>query len=254
MIYTNNQLTSKTNYVWDVNAKQFNVASRTDYTYYVKDKIETTTNLIWDGVNAWHNSTKDSLVYDQNNVVIEQFGFNFDDVNSKTWNKAYRYINTINANGQTSLTTQTVWNSKNNAFNIDVDARQITFNYNINNQIETIFDKRYDTLTKQFVDYNETYFYYAKDTINLAKIEVNELNEISVFPNPFNDKVQIQANFDLNQDAKINLINNLGETLNIEIEHTNNQINIYTNSLAKGVYFLHLENKEISYLKKIIKI
>ncbi len=254
MTYSKNKCVSKTYYTWDTNSKQFNQSSNYFYTYNSAGNLETNINQIWDGVNAWHNSTKDSIVYDNNNVKLEEFGFNFDDVKTKKWFLTFKYSNTINVNNQINQTLLTFWNSKINSFPIDENARQITFNYNKNNNVKTIFDKRYDTIAKQFVDYNEDYFYYEIDTINLAIIKVKEPNEIKAYPNPFIDKLQIKTNFILNDNAKINLINNIGETINVEMEQKNNEITIYTNTLAKGIYILHLENKESSYLTKIIKL
>ncbi len=254
MTYTNNKLTSKTNYVWDFNNNQHKIASRTDYTYGSNGLLETLTNLVWDGVNSFHNSIKDSIIYDKNNSIIEQYGFYFDEIKSKTWNKTYKFINSINANNEITLSLHYAWNSKNKTYEFDSDSRQITYNYNQNSQLTTIFEKQYDTLSKQFVNYYETYFYYSSDTITLAKLTTLDNKSIIVYPNPFIDKVQIKSNFNLALDSKITLTNSLGELIQVEMEYKNDEISIYLNTLVKGVYFLHLENKESSYLTKIIKI
>lgn len=254
MTYANNKLTSKTNYVWDFNKNQHKIASRTDYTYGSNGLLETLTNLVWDGVNSFHNSLKDSIIYDKNNQIIEEYGFYFDELTSKTWNKTYKHIHTYNPKNLKNQTIQLGWNSKTKNYTTDSDSREITFNYSTNDQLITLFDKRYDTIIKQFVDYNETYFYYEKDSIKVANVTILNTYPITVYPNPFIDKVQIKSTYNLTQDSKITLVNSIGESIHVELEHINDEITIYTNTLAKGVYYLHLENKEDSYLTKIIKI
>lgn len=166
MTYVNNRLTSKTNYVWDYNNNQQKMVSRTNYTYTSNGLLETSSNLVWDGVNTWHNSMKDSLVYDMNNLKITEYGFSFDDVKTKGWNKVYKNEYTLNVNNQISSILQTYWNSKINMFSIDVNTKKSTYNYNKDQQVTSVYDKMYDTISKQFTDYSELYFYYEKTLVN----------------------------------------------------------------------------------------
>lgn len=249
--YQNTQRTSKTSFTWDVN--QFKASSKWDYSYNSNGKLEIVINQIWDGVNSWHNSAKDSLLYNNNGQITEQYGFNFDEIKAKNWVLTYKYLHTFNLTNLINQTILTFWDTKSKSFPIDVNSREITYNYNKYNDLSTIFDKRFDSITKQFVDYNETYFYYNPDTINSASIHSTEINEFTIYPNPFNDKIILKSTNGINQ-SNLFLTNNIGEIIKIEMEKHENEITIFTGNLSKGIYYLHLETNDDSHLKKIVKM
>ena len=118
----------------------------------------------------------------------------------------------------------------NKSFSVNSDARQITYNYNNNQQVVSVFDKMYDTITKQFKDYSELFFYYTTDSVKVATLQSINKSSITVYPNPFFDKVQIKSSFNLTKDSKIILMNSLGETMHVELENKNDEISIYTNN------------------------
>jgi hypothetical protein len=254
MTYNANKCSSKMYYIWNTNSKQFDQTTNFIYTYNTKGKLETTINQVWDGVNAWHNSTKDSVVYDKNNIKTEEYGFNFDDGKTKSWLLAFKYTNSINSNNQIDQTLLTTWNTKTNSFPIDENARQITFNYNKYNNLKTIFDKRFDTISKQFVDYNEDYFYYTSDTMTMVSVTSLDVNTYIVYPNPFINQVTIKTPVELALNTKISLTNSIGEQMHFDLEKHTNELKLFTNNLAKGIYYLHIENSESIYLTKIVKI
>jgi hypothetical protein len=250
--YQNNQRISKTSFTWNVNL--FKATSKWDYTYGSNGKLETVINQIWDGVNSWHNSAKDSLLYNNNGQITEQYGFNFDEIKAKNWVLTYKYLHTFNLTNLINQTNLTFWDTKSKNFLIDVNSREITYNYNKNNDLNTIFDKRYDTISKKFVDYNETYFYYQPDTTNSLSIYSNEINDFTIYPNPFNDKIILKSTNGIQNQSNLFLTNNIGEIIKIEMEKQENEITIFTSNLSKGIYYLHLETNDASHLTKIVKM
>jgi poly(3-hydroxybutyrate) depolymerase len=89
---------------------------------------------------------------------------------------------------------------------------------------------------------------YFSDCVNTTGIEENSLFEITVYPNPANDILNIKADAALlNADYAIN--DNLGKTLLVgKIKSENISIDITI--LSKGIYYLSIEG----YLQNVIKI
>ena len=75
-------------------------------------------------------------------------------------------------------------------------------------------------------------------------------NDFSVYPNPFADQFTISSTF--NTPVHLTIINVLGETVHSQIIKTGNtQINM--SSMAKGIYFIKINDAFSSTSKKIIK-
>jgi len=74
-----------------------------------------------------------------------------------------------------------------------------------------------------------------------STLDINETknNSISIFPNPFNGKIQINANTYIN--SKFSIVNNIG----LEVFQgiiTNESLELDLNFLSKGTYFIQFEN------------
>ncbi len=74
-----------------------------------------------------------------------------------------------------------------------------------------------------------------------STLDINEhkIDSISVFPNPFNGKIQINTNSLLN--SKFSIVNNIG----LEVFQgiiTNESLELDLNFLSKGTYFIQFEN------------
>ncbi|MEN8703288.1 MAG: DUF1501 domain-containing protein [Polaribacter sp.] len=83
-----------------------------------------------------------------------------------------------------------------------------------------------------------------------------EKSEIKVFPNPTSDFINIKF-FGTNERTRITLYNSIGAVVK-EISHKNyssiqHSIKIDVQSLPKGNYFIHYQNKRSSKTKKLLK-
>ncbi|MEI7597410.1 MAG: choice-of-anchor J domain-containing protein [Bacteroidota bacterium] len=89
------------------------------------------------------------------------------------------------------------------------------------------------------------------DDISITETtEVNELKQtdISIFPNPANDEVNISANENINN---ISIINALGQIVySAEVGKTTIKVN--TSSFEKGIYFVKIQTENSSINQKVI--
>lgn len=77
-------------------------------------------------------------------------------------------------------------------------------------------------------------------------------NLISVYPNPANNYVTVQLVYELFEATKISIINALGEV--VLTESTNSgSATFNTENLTNGIYFIKVESKNGSAIKKFIK-
>ena len=69
---------------------------------------------------------------------------------------------------------------------------------------------------------------------------------MEVYPNPFNEKIQIITNI---SDFSVEAYDMYGKQIVLE----NNHLSIITTSWASGVYFLKLKSKDAQQIFKMIK-
>ncbi len=82
----------------------------------------------------------------------------------------------------------------------------------------------------------------------LAQVGMNDLNNtissVNVFPNPANDKVQVEMNLSQAVTIKVELVNILGEV--VTVVYNNNapsgllKAQVETNALSNGIYFIRV--------------
>ncbi len=79
----------------------------------------------------------------------------------------------------------------------------------------------------------------------------NDLNNVSIYPNPANDKLIIE--FENSTSGKVNIVNNIGQVLQSSSFREQISLNLATEQYPNGIYFLHfsLDNK-IEFSKKIV--
>lgn len=80
--------------------------------------------------------------------------------------------------------------------------------------------------------------------------------EMTIFPNPANSTMRIEVNFPSEQNFELKIFNVLGEQVYSSPAHSSNrkyfkELNLV--KLVSGIYFLQLQNHEISFSKKIVK-
>ena len=81
--------------------------------------------------------------------------------------------------------------------------------------------------------------------------EVINNNLFSIYPNPANDILNVELG-DVNENSTIQIINALGEVVLSEVV-LSNSTTLKTNNLTSGVYFIKVESKNGSAIKKFIK-
>ena len=155
--YQNNNCISKTNYTWANENNQFQLVSKTVYSYN-NNICETSTNFVWKKETNWQKSTKDSLIYSNNTILIGQIGFVISSYPKEEWEKVYQISHVLNQINQIAQTKQTYWNVKNNTFETDENAQEISYNYSSDGQLEAVLNKHFDRTMNQFVNDSETFF------------------------------------------------------------------------------------------------
>lgn len=88
-----------------------------------------------------------------------------------------------------------------------------------------------------------------KFTVGTLSVDENEFDAISIYPNPFNDVVNIQSNTLV---KKVTVVDVLGKTVMTKTNGIESIKEINLESLSKGLYFLTLEGD--ANQKKIIKL
>ncbi|RXJ52287.1 peptidoglycan DD-metalloendopeptidase family protein [Gelidibacter gilvus] len=89
-----------------------------------------------------------------------------------------------------------------------------------------------------------------KFTVGTLGVEDSEFDAITIYPNPFNDVVNIQSNSTVN---KVSVVDILGKTVMTKTNGAESIKEINLESLSKGLYFLRLEglNNEQKTIKLI---
>ncbi|MBX9852972.1 MAG: T9SS type A sorting domain-containing protein, partial [Cytophagaceae bacterium] len=87
-------------------------------------------------------------------------------------------------------------------------------------------------------------------------IKLQRDNYLSVYPNPFSDKIIIQSDLIDDSDYSVKVYNAAGQMLyefSGEATVGLNEISLSLDDLSKGVYFLHVITNEKAWIQKIIK-
>ena len=136
------------------------------------------------------------------------------------------------------------------------DAAVMTAN---NNSIELLWNN-------DFVGKNLLLSAYAKDedgtsgnivrkTINFSHVSIDEIEseDISIYPNPADNKINIELHDEQIESAQIEIIDTIGRSIYINNTSSNNEISIDVSNLSKGIYFIKLNTEDRQYIQKFIK-
>lgn len=88
-----------------------------------------------------------------------------------------------------------------------------------------------------------------KFTVGTLSVEDSNFDNVSIYPNPFNDVVNIQSNSHI---KKVSLVDILGKTVMTKTNDIESIKEINLESLSKGLYFLRLEG--VNNEQKTIKL
>ena len=86
---------------------------------------------------------------------------------------------------------------------------------------------------------------FGADSDGNGSTGISELSTVStsVYPNPIRSKATLSVNLLESSNARLDVVNMLGETImseNYSLNSGNNLINLNVNTLSNGVYFTHL--------------
>ena len=88
------------------------------------------------------------------------------------------------------------------------------------------------------------------DATALVRVE-----EMTVYPNPTHELVNIRFISDEKSDYDLTMINTIGKTVKsqrVQYEQGENFITVPTNDLPQGIYFIKMSNGKSSYTQKLI--
>jgi hypothetical protein len=91
---------------------------------------------------------------------------------------------------------------------------------------------------------------------NFVANQIQNSNAINIYPNPNKDgRLFIQSDAIANEYTNIKIYNITGALIfeqNFNTSKSRIEINVSTNNLAKGLYLIHIQNKNIITTKKIL--
>jgi hypothetical protein len=99
------------------------------------------------------------------------------------------------------------------------------------------------------------YFYYNQIVQNCAPAGINEFNTnnlISIYPNPASNFVTVNLGYEPTETTTLSVINALGKTILMQ-QATLISTDLKTENLSNGIYFIKVENKNNSVIKKFVK-
>lgn len=124
--------------------------------------------------------------------------------------------------------------------------------YNFEDDLNNInCSKVYYRIQQNDIDGKQTF----SEIISLKK--VNSKAEISFYPNPAKDKIQVQAYFNKNEEATIMVMDQVGKIhiqKTLKIQTGNNSFPLDISSLQTGSYFLKIKTLDEDYVKEILKL
>jgi hypothetical protein len=244
-----NRRTTKITNVWNQQQKQLIQNQKELYTYNSNGELELMMRQIWDNQGNWHNSGKDSMIY-QNGLQTENYTFYFDELKGSVWLKTVKESTTYNQNNDHYQTLVQYWSPTNSNYITDENARLVTSHYDNNNRIEFREDQMYDTVSKTFTDYDQTFFYY--NNFQMAGIKsLNSNDEVQIQPNPACDVFKIISNAEVTSvfitDATGKMVKEFKNSNAFGLNHT-----FDITDLSEEIYFTTITTIDGTSIHKLL--
>ena len=101
-------------------------------------------------------------------------------------------------------------------------------------------------------------YYYIDDVslIDCTGVGINEMaagSEISIYPNPANEKLNIEIKGYKGKASKVKIYNVLSEMVKGELKMEDEKLTIDIEDLPNGLYFIEVQNKEGILRRKLVK-
>lgn len=259
----NNLPVSALSYNWE--NSQWENEERVQLSYDANNKNTSYTNEEYIG-GQWVNSIKSLIDYNVNNKIIAERSAEWDDFNS-LWKETYRTDYELDATGNRTIETNT---DIKNTFKYREEYTYDSFNL-MNNFAHPFRDKTgidylsedmpyvnrllvansfsYNSSTNTYQNSSKTtYNYNSAITLDTQNIE-KELVTVSVFPNPTQDFLSIQASSDTAID-KLEITDLSGKKL---LQQSQNTTQVDVQNLSKGMYILTVFSGDKKYQNKFMK-
>jgi YD repeat-containing protein len=240
----NNRLITENRFTWDNTNNVLRPSSQRFFSYAGNTNSPgLIVGQMWDGVSSWHNSVKDSILYDSKGLKTEEYGFYFNEVNATGWDITYRYLYHYSNNNKLDKSTLYYFDTKQLQFTLGDQSRVWDFQYTPAGDLRAIYGGWYDTVQKKYIAYDETFFYYQNiQTLHLFSNDWR--TECELFPNPFNQHIRLKCD-DLEAPFEITIYTVEGEVLKHEVVLSKNELmDIDTRYLKNGVYFIQVHNED----------
>lgn len=91
------------------------------------------------------------------------------------------------------------------------------------------------------------------NTLTTGVKTINDEAELTIYPNPGMNELNVQINTSENNDLELEIINMVGELMTTHSIYSNNLIRINTSNFSSGIYFIKIRSKEKVTTKKWIK-
>ncbi len=99
-------------------------------------------------------------------------------------------------------------------------------------------------------DFGDNINYHFTVNTPLTEDEFTKADAIRVFPNPAKDRFTVE--FGENENAEITIYNGVGQLTQIPATEDSGSYTFNTTGLAKGVYFIHIDNGSELVIKKVV--
>jgi hypothetical protein len=199
----------------------------------------------WSG-SAWEDDYRYQYTYSGNfvNVSLEEFW------TGTVWEPNYRYTSTYNA--QNHLTEEKNESYINSSWSLVVAYRN-TYNYSTDNRIFRWVTEEWDQWNNAYVNYEKRDYFYGSFPQSVA---VGKLNGFSTYPNPVNDLLFVEFEAKPNNTYQLSLFSVDGQLMHhqtISGVTGKQKIDVSTDQLASGVYFVRVEGQNGVSIAKIVK-
>jgi Secretion system C-terminal sorting domain len=227
------------------------------YTYDANGNCLTELTEQWQ-TNAWVNHFRVTFTYDANGNLLT---FLEEEWQTNAWVNYWRFTYTYDANGNRLTELDETWqtnawvNDYRNTYTYDANGNSITGKDDAwqSGNWEPGMGYLYLYSQKQYLYWLYNIYRYEAHYITItgiADIQATNSN-LSVFPNPANDKITIEISGKTNE-SNLAIVNIEGQEL-IKQKISNRKIQIDISNLPSGVYFVRLTNDKTVEVGKFIK-
>lgn len=208
-------------------------------------QVTTTLYQSWSG-SAWEDDYRYLYTYSGNLVTVSLE----ESWTGTAWEPNYRYTTTYNS--QNHLTEEKNELYINSSWTVG-NAYRNTYNYSTDNKIFRWVSEEWDQLNNTYVnDEKRDYFYgsFPQSVVN------GRLNGFSAYPNPVNDQLFVEFEANSNNSYQLSLFSMDGQLMyhqTLSGVTGKQKIEVSTDQLASGVYFVRVEGQSGVSIAKIIK-